>query len=141
MENHSHQDKEDKFTEEEMHLGVTIFTALYWLTIFLLFAAIVTAIYLGFKGVLWYVAIPCWAACNFGLRVTKRYFRNILESFENDLKESAHVETDEAIHEPIDIQTASNPKGIAHSSFLVITTMLTVSALWYGIGLMLGIAF
>ena len=125
---------EEEFTEEELRMGVTIFTALYWFTIFLLLSAIVVAVFLGFKAVLWYVVIPCWAACNFGLRVTKRYFRNILERLENDLEESAAAGTAEVINEPVETKEISKPKGFVHSTFLVMIVMLTVSAMWYCTG-------
>ncbi len=133
----NNQESEEEFTEEEMRLGVKVFTALYWFTIFLLLLAIMIAIYSGFKGFLWYAVIPCWAALNFGLRVMKRYFRNIIEGIENDLEALAPLEAAEVSIEPIENEEVSKPKSIAHSSILVMTTMLTVSAFWYCIGLLL----
>ncbi|MEL7283925.1 MAG: hypothetical protein AAGJ68_05425 [Pseudomonadota bacterium] len=128
---------EEEFTEEELRMGVKIFTALYWFMTFLLLSAIVVAVYLGFKAVLWYVVIPSWAACNFGLRVIKRYFRNIIQSFEKDLDELAPAATAEVMNEPVETKEISKPKGGVHSTFLVMMVMLTVSAMWYCTGLLL----
>lgn len=131
-----------EFTDEETRLGVKIFGLLYFISIALLFLAIVFAIYLGFKGVLWYVAIPIWAVCNLGLRVLKRYLRNIFESLTADMAAlQSPVSPDEDSILEGEIETVARPVNAINLSFLVGLAMLAASAVWYGLGVLLRIIF
>ena len=132
-------DSSAEFTDAEIHFGVKLFTIIYFFSIILLMLAIVAGIYFGYKGVTWYLVIPAWAICNFGLRVFKRYFRNILESFKDDL---AVLETEKPANENINLAIVNSSeqksKNIARSTPLIVAiAMLAVSTLWYGVGVIL----
>ena len=140
MENGQTDDVE--FTDGEIRWGVKIFSVLYFISIALLFLAIAVAIYLGFKGVLWYAAIPIWAACYLGLRVLKKYLRHIFESFTADMAAlNSPITNGEDPKLDSETETAAKSGNAISVSFIVGLAMLAASALWYGLGVLLRIIF
>ena len=131
--------EDEEFTIEETQLGIKIFTTLWFLVIFLNFVAIGLAIYAGIKGWTWYIFLPVWAALWFGLRVLKRYLRNIVEELTNDIlctEGIAENDNDKTLDKNTQ-QFLNSPKFYG----LISIAMLLVAGLWYGIGVLIGKLF
>ncbi|MCK5745626.1 MAG: hypothetical protein KAH44_05400 [Oricola sp.] len=149
----NNEDDDGELSPEEIRVAIKLFTATYVLVILLGLVAVGGVIYMGFKGTLWYLAIPAWALLWFVFRVSKRYIKNILSSLrtdadailaEEDLNPQAspaqmqHDSSDQQVaHQHVKIRKSGPQKTIA----LVVSAMLTVSAFWYGIGMLLQFIF
>jgi len=109
---------------------------MYWFVIVSLIATIGIQVFIGFNGLVWYVFIPVWALANFGLRILKRYFRNIIDDVEAEMFSDKDDEND-----LFSAQTTGS-RNMGFKTFpLVFLVMLFVSALWYCVGMVLGRMF
>lgn len=127
-------------TADELEIGRRVVWALWFGAILLQIAVFCVAIYAGYRGAPWFLAIPAIAFAIFVTRVLKRYLKT--------MERNTQIEIMRMRGEPFDDRPPLDPSGkrrmvilrawplmvAKHPYALVAALLLLIAALWYGIG-------